>query len=205
MPLPVRQYSLRMESLESRLVLDSTTVLNEIMYHPAGDDDPEWIELLNQMSVDMDLSGWTLGGGVEFRFPQGTVISGGGYLVISSDPGNMPAVAGRPDALGPFSGRLSNEGESLELRDNNDRLMSSVEYGDRGLWPVAPDGSGVSLAKIDANSASDAMDSWAASAQVGGTPGTENITRRPGLDPARSRWPSMRWAPQRPVSFGWSW
>ena len=44
------------ELLEPRLTLDSTVVLNEIMYHPANDGTPEWIELHNQMSVDMDRS-----------------------------------------------------------------------------------------------------------------------------------------------------
>lgn len=38
-------------------VLDSTVVLSELMYHPTGDNSVlEWVELHNQMSVDMDLS-----------------------------------------------------------------------------------------------------------------------------------------------------
>ena len=38
----------------------------------------EWVELYNQMSVNMDVSHWALTGGVEFQFPEGTVVSGGG-------------------------------------------------------------------------------------------------------------------------------
>ena len=65
------------EPLESRIVLDSTVVFNEIHYHPADDDSSlEWIELHNQMAVDMDLSGWSVEG-VDFEFPAGTVIGGG--------------------------------------------------------------------------------------------------------------------------------
>ena len=59
------------EPLEPRRVLDSTVVFNEVMYNPPGptDDALEWIELSNQMAVDMDLSGWRLDGGVEFKIP----------------------------------------------------------------------------------------------------------------------------------------
>ncbi len=50
------------EPLEPRLALDSTVVFNEIMYNPPGDTDAslEWVELYNQMAVDMDLSRWSI-------------------------------------------------------------------------------------------------------------------------------------------------
>ena len=74
------------EALESRIVLDSTVVFNEIMYHPADESGVEWIELHNQMAVDMDISGWRIDGGVSFDFPEGTVVPGQGYAVVASDP-----------------------------------------------------------------------------------------------------------------------
>ncbi len=43
------------EPLEPRLVLDSTVVVNEIMYHPADDTAPEWIELHNPGTIDINL------------------------------------------------------------------------------------------------------------------------------------------------------
>ena len=68
---PDRRRTRSIEPLEPRRVLDSTVVFNEVMYNPPGptDDALEWIELSNQMAVDMDLSGWRLDGGVEFQFP----------------------------------------------------------------------------------------------------------------------------------------
>ena len=47
---------------------DSVVVVNEIMYHPA-EGAPEWIELYNQMGIDIDLSGWSLEGAVDYGFP----------------------------------------------------------------------------------------------------------------------------------------
>jgi hypothetical protein len=169
---------LGLEQLESRVVLDSTVVFNEIMYHPTGSDAAaEWIELHNQMAVDMDLSGWYLDGGVEFRFADGTIISGGGYLVVAASPSELEASAGLSGVPGPFSGRLANEGELLQLRNNNDRIMDEIEYGDDAPWPVGPDGSGASLAKTDPNSATMQPENWATSPSVGGTTGAPNASR----------------------------
>ena len=46
------------------------------MYHPNATNEAqlEWVELHNQMAVDMDISGWSLAGGVKFTFAEGTVI-----------------------------------------------------------------------------------------------------------------------------------
>ena len=52
-----------------------------------------------------------------------------------------------PGALGPWTGQLSNNGESLRLFNNDERLMNEVDYDDRGDWPSAPDGTGASLSK----------------------------------------------------------
>jgi Lamin Tail Domain/CotH kinase protein len=167
------------EPLEPRIVLDSTVVFNEIMYHPATaplvEGDHEWFELFNQMAVNMDISGWSIQGAVDFTFPEGTVVPGRGYLVLASNPTALAADTGFNGALGPFSGRLGNSGEELRLVTKDGRLMNSVNYGDDGDWPVGPDGSGFSLAKRDPYSSSSAADNWTTSSQLNGTPGTRNF------------------------------
>lgn len=159
---------------------DSVVVFNEIQYHPALPAEPEWIELHNQMSYDVDLSKWKLRGGVDFDFPAGTVISAGGYLLVSGDPANL----GITGALGPWSGSLSNGGERLRLRNNSGRLMNEIEFSDSGIWPIGADGSGATLAKADKRTAADLAANWRASAQVGGTPGAENFPRGTTLGPS---------------------
>src|SRR2546428_10526732 len=114
---------------------DSVMVFNEIMYHPATNEPAlEWVELYNQMSVDVDLSGWRIADGVDYTFPNTTVIRAGSYLVVAISPTTLMAATGLTNVLGPFSGRLSNSGEKLELRDLNGRLMDSVTYGTDGDW-----------------------------------------------------------------------
>jgi hypothetical protein len=146
------------------------------MYHPPQTNEAacEWIELRNQMAVDMDLSGWALAGGVAYAFPEGTIIPGRGYLVVARSPADLIAAAGVTNVCGPFAGQFSNSGETLELRNNNDRLMDELDYGTEGAWPVAPDGTGPSLAKIDEDGPTADPANWRASGQMGGSPGTTN-------------------------------
>jgi hypothetical protein len=166
---------LRFEPLEPRLTLDSTAVFNELMYHPIGNNaDLEYVELFNQLATPIDLSGWRLSGGTEFSFANGTVLDGGEYLVVASSPSSLQAQTGIANIVGPFAASLSNSGELLELRDNNGRIMDSIEYADSGKWPVAADGIGASLAKRDPYVPSGDPGNWAASKLVGGTPGGDN-------------------------------
>ena len=166
------------------LIADSTVVFNEIMYHPfVREAELEWVELHNQMAVDVDISGWLLGDGVFWVFEEGTIVPGGGYLVVAISPAALAAETGYSGALGPFAGRLSNSGERLDLLDRNGRVMDSVRYETGGDWPVSPDGSGVSLAKVDEADASDRADNWASSGRVGGTPGRENFPSDDGGSP----------------------
>ncbi len=164
----------RLEALEPRYVLDSTVVFNEIMYQPASDQPLEFIELYNQMGVDMDISAWRLGSAVDFRFSEGTIVPTGGYLVVAQDPQAFKAATG-VDALGPYTGRLANGGEEIELRDRNDRLMDHMAYDDVSPWPEAADGWGASLAKRDRSTNSQPATHWVSSVQVGGTPGAANF------------------------------
>ena len=164
---------------------DSVVVFNEIQYNPwypepFAEGELEWIEVHNQMAIDVDVSGWSLTDGVQFTFPPGTLIRGNGYLVVAASPDALLARAPDPGALadqvvGPFAGRLDNDGERLELRNNSQRLMDSVRFRQDGRWPVAADGSGTTLAKRDPQVGSGVAENWAASLEIGGTPGALNF------------------------------
>ena len=158
-------------------------VFNELQYHPrTTQTEGEWIELHSQHAVDVDLSGWRLDGGVDFVFPAGTIIPGGGYLIIAANPAAFTAAKGVA-ALGPFASVLADSGESVTLKNKNDRLMDEVAYNDRFPWPVAADGSGATLSKISDTYASAEPQSWRGSIFFGGTPGVAN-SAAPGAGPA---------------------
>ena len=158
------------------LAADSVVVFNEVHYHPATNEAAsEWVELHNQMAVDIDLSAWSITGAINYTFAEGTIIPGGGFLVVASDPAALQAATGLVNLVGPFTGRLNNSSGTLRLRDRNDRLMDAFEYRDSGKWPIAPDGSGATLAKRGLDLTSDDPEHWTSSVLVGGTPGTRNF------------------------------
>ncbi|MCP4192425.1 MAG: hypothetical protein GY768_17565 [Planctomycetaceae bacterium] len=176
----LKRRGISLEQLEDRRVLDSTVVFNELFYHPSvAESQTEWIELHNQMAVNMDVSGWTVEG-VDYQFPARTTIPGGGYVVIAKDPTRMVGVQQDSLLLGPYEGQMSNAGERLVLRNISNRAMDTIDFDDEGVWPAAADGSGASLAKIEAQAGSGAAANWTSSGFVGGTPGAENF---PEFDP----------------------
>lgn len=153
---------------------DGVVMINEVMYHPGVgvepgvDAGPEWVEVYNAMSIRVDVSGWSLRGGVGYVFPEGTVMEPGGYVVVS-------AVVGEPQgALGPLTGRLDNGGEEIRLHERWGRMMDRVDFGDAGDWPSEPDGEGPSLSKRGPEFPSERASSWGASVLAGGTPGAAN-------------------------------
>jgi hypothetical protein len=174
--------SLLILGLPTALLADTTVVFNEIMYHPATNEaSMEWVELRNQMAVDVDISGWSISGGIQFTFASNTIVRGGGYALVALSPPTLMAAAGSTNVLGPFAGRLSNSGDTLRLRNNSGRIVDEVNYGTDGDWPVGPDGSGVSLAKRDGDTASGAPSNWTGSDQIGGTPGIQNFAQANGF------------------------
>jgi len=163
-------------SLATLAAADCAVVFNEVMYHPAQTNEAayEWVELRNQMAVDMDLSNWSLAGGIGYTFPEGTIIPGRGYLVVARSPTELSAATGVTNIFGPFDGKLSNSGETLKLLNNSSRPVDELDYGTEGAWPVAADGAGPSLAKIDEDGPTADPANWRASRQMGGSPGTTN-------------------------------
>jgi len=156
---------------------DAVVTFNEIMYQSV-DDDPstEWLELYNQMSIDIELSNWRIEGGIEFQFPTNAIIAANGYVVVAIVREKLTNALIVTNLYGPFAQRLSNSGDKLRLLNHNRRLMDEMEFGDTEPWPVAADGSGASLSKRGRFMASSRGENWRASTTEGGTPGRVNFT-----------------------------
>ena len=146
---------------------------SELMYNPPGGDAFEFIELVNVSGVPVDLSGFSLDG-VTFRFPVPTpLLAGGGRIVLANadNPGAFGTRYPQTTVTGYFTGSLNNGGETLSLLDRDGRIIESVTYSDQDGWPVAADGLGRSLERIDLEGDPDALSSWRSSTGVGGNPG----------------------------------
>ena len=143
-------------------------VINEINYAPSGSDNPaEFIELYNNGATNVDLSGWKFDAGIDYTFPAATTLAAHGYLVVSSDT-NAFAKRWGFTPLGAWSGKLSNDGEQLRLRDAANNTVDSATYGAGFPWPTAARGDGASMELINPGLDHDLGGSWRSSGQPSG-------------------------------------
>lgn len=148
-------------------------VIAEIMYHPApraDGRDLEFIELFNANPFFEDISGYRLTGEVDFAFPVGTVLPGGGFIVVARTPADVKSVYGIANVAGPYANSLKRSG-TLRLRDKTDAILLEVPYSNRPPWPVAADGTGHSLVLARPSYGEGSAQAWAASGLKGGSPG----------------------------------
>ncbi|HUF63051.1 MAG TPA: lamin tail domain-containing protein [Verrucomicrobiales bacterium] len=159
----------------------SAIVINEFHYDPEPKTERvEFIEFHNSGSEPVDLSGWALTSGVRFRFPEGSVLEGGGYLVLAEDKaaydqkfgsifsGGIVAFASWEDGV------LANDGERIVLEDAEGRVVDEVDFRLGFPWPVAPgDNTGRSAELLHPRLENDLGGSWRASLDRP-TPGKRN-------------------------------
>lgn len=85
------------EPLESRHLLASDIVINELHYDPADRNVPsEFIEIYNAGDTTADLSGWRFTDGIDFTFAQGTSVGPNQYAVVVQDLDGFAVEFGRP-------------------------------------------------------------------------------------------------------------
>lgn len=156
-------------------------VITEIHYHPSGSADVarrlEYVEIYNDDPGPLDLTGYYFSEGVAYTFPERTILQGGQYLVIAADEDFLRALFGLAPIIGNWSSTtaLDNGGERISIANRSGVIVASVNYNDRNRWPAAADGTGHSLALRRVFRDNNDADNWAASDEIGGTPGRENF------------------------------
>ena len=151
-------------------------VISQFMYHPAptvanpeDNTNDEYIVLYNPTDAPIQLwnevGPWAINGGVDYTFPSNTTIGAQDYLtVVSFDPTNTAAMAafeaayGLLNIMGPYDGKLSNDGERISLvrpqaADLPDPTISwvtvdEVIYSSAAPWPDAST-NGTALHRIE--------------------------------------------------------
>lgn len=155
-------------------------VVNEIMFNPStalGDDNNyEWVEIFNNGSSPVDISGWTLtdlDSGSGCIVPGGTSIPASGYLVFARDAasftshygGSVPMVAW----TGSWGSGLSNTADEVVLLNASSTTIDSLSYDDSTDWGsdygddntyADCDGDGASLERSNPSGSSTDPDNW---------------------------------------------
>jgi hypothetical protein len=178
-------------------------VISEIMYFATNalgeNPDFEFIELQNITGAEVRLfdpayptNTWRLRDGVSFDFPTNTSLAAGARLLLvgfsPTDPELLNAfrlqygVASTVPILGPWAGRLDNNGDSLELYAPDTPqsaphpdagsvpylLVDRVRYSPLAPWPTGAALGNVSLQRVDANAYGNDPANWLAAAPTAG-------------------------------------
>ncbi|MHC4440177.1 MAG: lamin tail domain-containing protein, partial [Planctomycetota bacterium] len=160
-------------------------VVSEIMYHPSDSGEKlEFIELYNNRAVFEDLTGYAFTDGIQYVFEAETILNAGEYLVVARDPAALEQAYGITGVEGPFSGRLDNDGERIELSNNNGGIVISLRYDDELPWPLSSDGAGHSLILAKQGDDPAEASTWSPSMLIGGTPGGPDEVQTGSEDPA---------------------
>ena len=145
-------------------------VINEILYRRAQSGEPEFVEIYNRTTSNIDMSGWTLSDASgSAQLPPGTVIRGGNYLVFT-DSNSFAVQDERVLYLSNWPG-LNNNGDAVVIRNENGIAIDSLFYEQEWGNHVA----GVSLERRDPGALSIDPANWLPSmAESGATPLAEN-------------------------------
>ncbi len=179
-------------------------VINEIHFNGADNTVlNDFVELYNSGQVPVNLTGWRISGGVDYAFPNNTIIAAGGYLLIAEAPSVILSKFSKT-ALGPWTGSLNSDGESVRLRNAADAVVDSVDYSVGFPWPVASGGDGASLERINARLEGTLGGNWRASTiPPDGTlidtasPGAQNLKYGVNAPPAVRQ---VAHSPQQPTT-----
>lgn len=157
-------------------------IFTELHYNPRAGD-PEFVELTNNTATPLDMGKWYFSEGIRYTFPDFNAAEPNAHilkhfetiLISPVDEATLraayPSIPATTRIFGPYSGALSNSGETVTLNDKNGVIMTTVDYDDGGKWPAAPDGTGHTLTRINPDRSNAGWRNWMSSAAPGGTPG----------------------------------
>lgn len=108
----------RLEISGNQMSQSDSVIINEIMPYSAGPDaEEEWVEIFNFGNESADLSSWNLedaeGSTNAYKFPEGTVLSAGSYLVLSRPTTKII---------------LNNDADGLKLIRPDGEIAQTVQY-----------------------------------------------------------------------------
>jgi hypothetical protein len=148
----------------------TSVVISELMYQPTNSL-LEFIELFNSRGEFQDLSGYQLGGDINYTFPPGTILPGGGFLLVARSPSDLQTAYGLTGVLGPYSNHLPNGPGTVTLANQAGALLLKIDYQTSAPWPLAANGAGHSLVLTRPSYGENNPLAWAASDVMGGSPG----------------------------------
>lgn len=147
-------------------------VINEVAWAgTAGSSSDEWIELYNNTSQTINLTGWHIedDGSTEYLITGGEIAPHGYFLIEDSEE----TVTGlSADAIIGLS--LANAGDSLVLKDNTDAMIDTVN-GSGLAWYAGNSTDKSTMERIDPKTKTDSASNWATATAGNGLKGRTGL------------------------------
>jgi phosphatidylserine/phosphatidylglycerophosphate/cardiolipin synthase-like enzyme len=133
----------------------------------------EWIELYNNTSSPIDLTGWTLtaADGTPNISLGGTIPAGGYFLLERSDDDSVPGVAA--DQI--YAGALENDGEDLALRDVAPDVIDQVDCSSE--WFAGHGDGRIPMVRRDTLSDGNLASNWTHNPRCGTATNSAGVSR----------------------------
>ncbi|MCF7973185.1 MAG: lamin tail domain-containing protein [Phycisphaerae bacterium] len=154
-------------------------VINEVHYDPDVKTElVEFIEIFNPGPSRVSLKDWQIADAVVYTFPD-VGIEPDAYMVVAQTPSlvrNKWHNLAANQVLGPFEGKLSNQGEQVTLIDPDGMVVDQVDYQLGFPWPtvgvpLSGPGSGASIQLVNPDLDNDLGGAWRSESP---TPGQSN-------------------------------
>jgi len=150
--------------------------ISEINYKDGADfNTTDWFEIWNATNEEVSLEGWYFTDNDtdhRFNFASGTSISAGERLVVvhnlSNFISNYPEVT---NVTGEFSFSLGTPLDAINLYNNSNELVASVNYSDIYPWALSDDLSGRTLELLNPEVSLNEYTNWVKGCYMG-SPGT---------------------------------
>ncbi len=126
---------------------DPSLIISRIQYFPQGNQDAEFITLYNPSDKAVDLEGYLLADAIDFIFPPESMIESNETILIAKD--KFLVDQGIDKEYSWTRGRLSNEGENIDLIAPYGIVVDHVRYDNKAPWPLEAEGNGGYLQLID--------------------------------------------------------
>ena len=113
----------------------TSLVFSEIMYHPARTN-LAFVEIFNSRGEPQDLSGYQLSGDISYTFPPGTMLPGGGFVVVAKSPAELQNAYGITGVMGrtPTTCPTVAAGYACSTRLEGCSWRSIIPTSRPGLW-----------------------------------------------------------------------
>jgi hypothetical protein len=135
-------------------------VITQIYLNAGTMNLPEFLTLFNPSALKVDLSGYAFTKGITITIPEGVFLESGEILYLTSNANVYDWRQKSEQVLQWESGKLSNQGETLQLEDSHGIVIDHLVFENDGSWPSGAFSSDVYLKLISPGLDNHFPESW---------------------------------------------